>query len=208
MVRSVLGAVVLATNPLSPSTIAALLGLDPGDVFPLLSSVHSLLILPEDFDHPVQTFHKSFPDFIVDPARCANPRFCVRPPDQHTELLVGCLRVMNRKLERNVCRLPDGVTNAEVKDLKRRTEQHIDKTLEYACKSWHKHLSDLTSTQKLGIIPVLRQFLEERFLFWLEALSVLGATREAVDALEMTEQWLDVCCISLSAFFKSLLRRI
>ena len=59
-VRSVLGAVILATNPLSPSTIAELLGLDPGDVFPLLSSLHSLLVLSEDVDQPVQPFHKSF----------------------------------------------------------------------------------------------------------------------------------------------------
>ena len=78
-VRSVLGAVILATNPLSPSTIAALLGFDPEDVFPLLSSLHSLLILPEDIDQPVRPFHKSFPDFIVDPARCTDPRFCVSP---------------------------------------------------------------------------------------------------------------------------------
>jgi hypothetical protein len=91
MVRSVLGAVVLATNPLSPSTIAALLDFDTEDVFPLLSSVHSLLVLQEDIDHPVRPFHKSFPDFIVDPARCADPRFRVCPPDQHMELLVGCL---------------------------------------------------------------------------------------------------------------------
>ena len=38
-VCSVLGAVILAANPLSPSSIAALLGLDIDEVFPLLSSV-------------------------------------------------------------------------------------------------------------------------------------------------------------------------
>ena len=204
-VRSVLGAVILAANPLSPSAIAALLGLDLGDVFPLLSSVHSLLLLPEDPDHPVRSFHKSFPDFIVDPARCANPRFCVRPPDQHAELLVGCLELMNRKLEKNMCELPNGVANAEVKDLKQRVEQHIDNALGYACRSWHKHLKDTTSTQKLEITPVLHQFLEEKFLFWLEALSLLGAAREAVVALEMAGKWLDVRCNSLSVTFQKLI---
>jgi len=78
-IRSVLGAVVLATNPLSPSTIAALLDLDTDDVFFQLSSAHSLLII-QDVNHPVRPFHKSFPDFIVDPARCTNPRFRVSPP--------------------------------------------------------------------------------------------------------------------------------
>ena len=195
-VRSVLGAVVLAANPLSPSAIAALLGFEPEDVFPLLSSVHSLLVLQEDINYPVQPFHKSFPDFIIDPLRCTNPRFRLCPLDQHTELLVGCLQTMNRKLERNMCKLPDWVLNSEVVDLKERVKEHIDQALEYACRSWHKHL--------VGTIPahvgqILHQFLEKKFLFWLEVLSVLGAAREAVDALEATAkcEWVGVCRIPL-----------
>ena len=97
-VWSVLGAVILAFKPPSPSMIAALLGLDPGDVFPLLSLLHSLLTLLEEINDPVLPFHKSFPDFIVHSARCTDPRFRISPPDQHAELLVGCLKLMNRKL--------------------------------------------------------------------------------------------------------------
>ena len=164
-VQLVLGTVVLATNPLSPSTIASLLGFNTGGVFPLLLSVHLLLILPEDINKPVQPFHKSFPDFIIDPAWCTDPRFHVHPPDQHAEILFSSLELMNKRLEQNMCKLPDGVTNAEVKGLKQRTEQYIDKALEYACRSWHKHLDIATPIQKLKITPVLHQFLEEKFLF-------------------------------------------
>ena len=194
-VRSVLGAVVLAANPLSTSTIATLLGFDPEDISPLLLSVHSLLILQEDIDHPVQPFHKSFPEFIVDPTRCTDPRFCLHPPDIHTELLAGCLELMNQKLGQNTYKLPDTVTNVGVQDLKQRTEKYISKALEYACRSWHRHLSDTTSAQKLKI--TLQQFLEEKFLFWLEVLSVLDSTSEAVDALEMAGKWLDVSSIKV-----------
>ena len=194
-VRSVLGAVVLATNPLSSSTIAALLGLESGEVFPLLSSIHSLLAFQEDIDYPVRPFHKSFPDFVVDPTRCSDQRFRVHPPDHHTELLIGCLETMNRELEQNMCGLPDRVTNSEVVDLKERVEENISQTLEYACRSWHKHL---TGTIPAHVAPVLHRFLETKFLFWLEVLSVLGAAREAVDALEATAkcEWEDVCWIS------------
>ncbi|KAF9779846.1 hypothetical protein BJ322DRAFT_1129720, partial [Thelephora terrestris] len=191
-VRSVLGAVILAKNPLSQSTIAALLGFDSEDISPLLSLVCSLLILPEDINHPVQPFHKSFPDFIVDSTRCTNPRFCIYPPDQHAELLVGCLELMDRQLKQNMCKLPDGVKNAEVKNLKQRAGEHISKPLEYACRSWHKHLDNTISTQKPKITHILHQFLERKFLFWLEVLSIYGAAREAVDALEKMEKWLDV----------------
>ena len=191
-VRSVLGAVVLATNPLSPSSIAALLGFEYEVVLPLLSSIHSLLIFQEGTDHPVRPFHKSFPDFVIDPTRCGNPRFRILPPDHHTELLVGCLEIMNLKLERNMCGLPDGVINSEVGNLKERIEEHISQALEYACRSWHKHL---IGTIPAHVAPVLHRFLETKFLFWLEVLSVLGAVREAVDALEATAkcQRQDVC---------------
>ena len=100
-----------------------------------------------------------------------------------------------------MCNLPDGVTNEEVKDLKQRTEKHIDKALECACRSWHKHLSDTTSAQKLKVDPLLHQFLEKRLLFWLEVLSVLGATREAVNALGKSQKWLEVCYVFLFPVF-------
>ena len=192
-IRSVLGAVVLALNPLSPSAIAMLLGFDIEEVSAILSSVYSLLTFHEDdHDQPVRPFHKSFPDFIVDPARCANPRFRVYPPDQHTELLIGCLDLMNRSLEPNVCKLPDGVINSEVDDLKERTKQYICRALEYSCRSWHKHLVDTTPARRLEITPALHRFLEGKFIFWLEVLSVLSVAREAVNALEAAARWLDV----------------
>ena len=85
-VRFVLGAVVLAENPLSPSTIAALLKIDPEGVFRRLTSIQSLLIL-HDYDSPVRPLHKSFTDFIVDPTRCTDERFCVSPSNHHPGLL-------------------------------------------------------------------------------------------------------------------------
>ncbi|KAF9642792.1 hypothetical protein BDM02DRAFT_1875568 [Thelephora ganbajun] len=190
-VRSVLGAVILAANPLSPSAIGTLLGFDTEDVLPLLSSIHSLLTLQEDTNQPVRPFHKSFPDFIVDPTRCINERFRVSPPGHHPELLVGCLNLMNRTLEKNMCKLPDTVTNSEVPDLRERTERYIDPALQYACKSWHKHLVDEHTVRTPMITSAFHRFLENKFLFWLEVLSVLGATREAVDALDLVTKWLE-----------------
>ena len=190
-VRSVLGAVILAANPLSPSTIAALLGFDTEDVSPLLSSVHSLLIFKET-NYPVRPFHKSFPDFITDSDRCINQRFQISPPNHHLELLLGCLELMNKTLEKNMCNLPEAVKNSEVDDLHERAEKYISHALRYACKSWHKHLIDKQTANIPKITSALCHFLEKKFLFWLEVLSVLGAVREAVDALEATTRWLKV----------------
>jgi len=192
-VRSVLAAVVLPASPLSPSTIAALLGFRTTDVFLRLSSVHSLLLL-QDIDHPVRPFHTSFSDFITNSARCINERFHVSPSSHHLELLIGCLELMNRTLDKNMCKLPDNVTNSEVEDLRERSERCIDHALRYACISWHEHLINIDEhmAHTPGVTSALHQFLKEKFLSWLEVLSILGAARVAVDSLEVAIGCLEV----------------
>ena len=51
-------------------------------------------------------------------------------------------------------------------------------------------------------IGILNEFLEEKFIFWLEVLSVTGAVRHAVDALEEIVKWLDVRYTSSSVDFQ------
>ena len=192
-IRSVVGAVLLATNPLSPSAIATLLDFDVDDVFPLLLSAQSLLII-QDINCPARPFHKSFPDFIVDPDRCTDQRFLVSPPYHHSQLLISCLDLMGRTLEKNMCKLPDGVANSDVNDLKERTERYINPALRYACRSWHSHLvgGQAASVNRFEITSALHRFLESKFLVWLEVLSALGAVRIAVDALQAAMEWLEV----------------
>ena len=193
MVRSVLSAVVLVANPLSTHAIATLTGFDCNTVQSLLESVQSLLALHEDIDHPIQPFHKSFSDFITDPVRCTDLRFYI-PPDYHAELVIRCLELMGKSLKENMCSLPDYALNSEVLDLQERIkESGIRGGLEYACRLWHTHLQ--TNTDQIAdVISALRDFLEGKFLFWLEVLSVLGVVGDAARALNATMKWLNEVC--------------
>jgi len=193
MVCSTLSATVLVTNPLSISAIATLTGFRCNQVQRLLELIQSLLMLPEDLDHPVQPFHKSFPDFITDPTRCSDPRFYISP-DYHTELAIRCLELMGESLKKNMCSIPNYALNSEVEDLPKRVEESgIRGALEYACRSWYKHL--ITTTHRTAdVVSALRDFLEGKFIFWLEVLSVLGATGDAVRALTATTKWLNEVC--------------
>ena len=96
-------------------------------------------------------------------------------------------------------RFPDPITNNEGSNLQRRARQEIDSGLQYACELWHKHLANSSKApaQMLKITSVLHQFLEGKFLFWLEVLSALGMTRHAVDALDIAARWLEVCQFSV-----------
>ena len=94
-----------------------------------------------------------------------------------------------------MCELPDAVANSDVGDLKERTEEYIHPALRYACLFWHVHLveADTKPAHTPTITSTLHQFLENKFLFWLEVLSVLGAIRNAVEALQIIADWLEVC---------------
>jgi hypothetical protein len=161
-----------------------------------LRLIQSLLIFNEDSDQPVKPFHKSFPDFITDPSRCADERFYVSPGGLHSELVVNCLGLMDKGLERNILSLPHYSLNSHVEDLEARIMNHISVALQYACRSWHIHLT-MAKNYSPSIIPLLQLFLEKKFLAWLEVLSVLKATRTAVLALENLMSWLQEVCFSM-----------
>ena len=194
MVRSVLSTVVLAANPLSQSAITALTGLHSNHVQCLLGLIQSLLIIPEDPNDPVQPFHKSLPDFITDPSRCVDTRFHV-PPHYHLNLALNCLEIMVKLLKRNMCCIPDYALNSEVKDLPEKIKAGgIPGALEYACRSWYKHLI-VAKDKTADMVTTLHHFLEGKFLFWLEVLSVLGAVGDALHALIKTTEWLNEVCL-------------
>jgi len=94
-----------------------------------------------------------------------------------------------------MCQLIDGVANSDVSDLNERIKQYIDPALQYACVSWHTHLIgvDMAPAHVPAITPTLHKFLETKFLSWLEVLSVIGAARNAVEALQAALGWLEVC---------------
>ena len=191
--RSIVSAVVLVMNPLPLSAITNLMGLDCGTVLSVLEPIQPLLVLHEDVDQPTQPFHKSFPDFITDSSRCSDPRFYVSPGN-HIDLFLRCLELMGRSLRKNMCSIPDFFLNSEMEDLAERIEASgIRGALEYACRYWFKHLV-LTEDRTSDALSALRDFLEKKFIFWLEVLSVLGVVDAAVHALGATLRWLNQVC--------------
>ena len=67
--RSVIGAVLLAFNPLSKKSLSDLLTNfnTLSGISTALRSFHSLLLIPDGVGDPICPFHKSFPDFLMDP---------------------------------------------------------------------------------------------------------------------------------------------
>jgi len=190
--KLVVGAVLLVFHPLSINSLSDLLrncSTSP-TIYSTLHNLHSLLLIPDSPEGPVRILHKSFPDFLTDPARCADQRFFINPPIHHREILFSCLNVMKRELKRNICQLDDHVLLSEVKDLPERRTTYIGGTLEYACCFWANHLMESPSSgPDEEVYKAIDEFFTTCFLFWIEVLSLMGKLDASVYAINYIRQW-------------------
>ena len=192
--RTVVGAVLLAFNPLSMKSLSCLLhGFDtPSEISTALNSIHSLLLIPESAEDSIRVFHKSFPDFLTNPKRCQDMRFFVDPPIHHMEILLSCLDLMEERLKRNICDLDDHAVLGDVDDLSSQQRKgHIGDGLEYACQFWTKHLVkcpvsgyDVERVQK-----AIDKFFTTHLLFWIEVLIIMRNLDVSVHSINDIQQW-------------------
>ena len=189
--KSVVGAVLLVSNPLSVATLSHLLG--ASDILTALRSLHSLLIVPTNKSDPapIRALHKSFPDFLTDPERCTENRFFIDPLIHHRDIFLSCLNFMKANLKRNICQLDDYASLSEVQDLYSRKNVHIGGALEYACRFWASHLAKSANSgaEVEEVSEVIDEFFENYFLFWIEVLSLIGKLDSGVHALNNISKW-------------------
>jgi len=191
--RSVVGAIVLVSHPLSIRTLSDLLENcgTPSRIYNALRTLHSLLLVPDNIEEPVHIFHKSLPDFLTDPMRCTNNQFFIDPPIHHRGILLSCLNLMEVELKKNICDLDDYVVLSEVRDLSTHQKTHIGDALEYACCFWTAHLMEIVSCSFdiEEVQKAIDTFFTNCFLFWVEALSLLGKLEVGMYALSDIEKW-------------------
>ena len=187
--KTVVGAVLLVFNPLSSRTLSDLLKVS--GILTTLRSLHSLLLVPDVQGDPIHTFHKSFPDFLTDQKRCKDKRFFVDPTVHHAEILLLCLKLMARRLKRNICNLDDYDVLSEVQDLSTCKKGCIGDALAYACKFWTKHLLEIPSNSPCieEVQRAIDQFFTIHFLHWIEVLVLTRNLETGVHAINNVEQW-------------------
>ena len=146
--RSILGAVALAPSPITPSTIAKLLGIGLREVLHHLQKFEALFIVKDD-DSPIQPLHKSVSTFLTNPSK-SDQWFYICPRTHHKKFFVECLKlIIEMKKGRKFCPV---VTMPREKN-----EKSINAALLYACGSLHKHV---TSGMLTDYTPPLRFELE------------------------------------------------
>ncbi|KAJ7174723.1 WD40-repeat-containing domain protein [Mycena filopes] len=166
VLHDVLAAIVMAHTPLSAESIADLTGRTIPEVGNAVGDIHSILNV--DDEGLVRVVHPSVRDYITNLARCApNSPWHVDAVAGNSFLGIGCLELIGRRLTYNFMNLVQTVDF-------RRTQVRRDS-------SW-------TAPQYNGPAST-NQFFSSGFLPWLEVLSVLKRSRDAIRLLGKLHSW-------------------
>ncbi|KAH7919617.1 WD40 repeat-like protein, partial [Leucogyrophana mollusca] len=176
--HNVLSIILTAQRPLTISAIKQLLSVSQSersvDIVPYLYSV-----LSYDLDNPaapVQILHPSFADFLFDVSRSGQDAY-INKDTAHKDLAIACLkRLCTKGLQRNICNLTLTYWGWDSGDLA--------EEITYACIFWVDHLSASAESSIALIVPYIEVFLQEHLLHWLEAMSILGKSRETIRLLD------------------------
>ncbi len=148
----------------------------------LLSNVNS-----SDESLPVIPLHTSFRDFLTNKEKSGH--FFVSLREAHRQLAHSCLGLLLKDLKFNICNLESSyLANKDVEDLRSRVLKHVPPALLYASRFWDDHLERIDFETDLFV--QLRTFFENKFLFWLEALSLTSNVGLASPALSALNVWL------------------
>ena len=115
--RRVVGTITLLRRSLTISALAQLLQLTPAALRYALRGCHSILIIPDEDDKDIKSYHASLRDFLIDHDRSYD--YFVGP-EQHEAITQHCLCIMVSGLVHNAIG---------------------DDTLGYACQYWCYHFS-------------------------------------------------------------------
>ncbi|KAJ3283358.1 hypothetical protein HK104_010416 [Borealophlyctis nickersoniae] len=119
----------------------------------------------------IQVIHKSFADFVTDPARCTDERFFIDRRNMAGKVAVMALKwVMS--LKRDACEIQDAsLFNSEILDLSSRIAEHLLDHLIYSCKFWVHHLEE--GAMSIELAELCEKFSTQKLLEWLEVLSLM-----------------------------------
>jgi len=172
--RKIVGSIIIMFDIMAAKEIAKLLHLRT--ISTTLASLHSVLSVPVNEGQPVRIFHPSFRDFLLDSHRCLDSRFSIDLKEAHITLFRNCIMVL-AELRQDLCNLREpGISVGDIPE--HIIQQYIPAHIHYACRYWFHHFQLGNPIQE--DMDRILQFLEQDFLHWLEALSLIKEASNGV----------------------------
>lgn len=201
--REIVGSIVVLESPLSIASLANLLNIPQENVNCRLDLLHSVLSIPVDEGMPVRLLHLSFRDFLLDPQKRGRSPFWIDERETHERLANKCLQLMSnpKVLRQNMCNLPrPGTLRNEIDS--RTIGDSLPPEVRYACRYWVHHLEQ--SKGRICDGDPVYIFLQKYFLYWLEAMSLIGKASESIHIIDSLQSLTDVRFSSYSILVPTL----
>ena len=190
-VQSILGAIVVAREPLTDEQLSRLLRLELGVVRGILSRLRPLL--QWSGGKPAQPLHASFTDFLCDPKRCDDPQWHIDTTSHHNDLASFCFRVMRQDLKFNICGIETSHRrHVEIEGIQERIDQAITCVLMYASQYWADHLELGSSAPDSSLMDGVMDFMIYRHLYWIEVFSLKNQMSRIFGILRKAADWAKV----------------
>jgi hypothetical protein len=172
MTKKILATIIAIRERLNLYDLASLLNVAPHDIWENTDRIRAVVNVPPSGENGVvSTFHASFIDFLTTSGR-APENIRITLSSAHQDLANGCLKIMNSGLHFNIADCKTSyLLNSE------QTLATIPAALKYASLHWAHHID--AADDATSLLPGLEKFLFEKFLFWLEVLSVSGVGSRA-----------------------------
>jgi hypothetical protein len=167
----ILQTIVCMKEATTPRVISDLLGCDIDDVMCTVESLHSVLFTRGPSE-PIYIVHASFHDFLV---HQAGDTFRCDARSIHRQLSRSCLSWMQDHLRFNICNIRSSFIPND--DLPPPLEI-IGDSLAYACRYWWPHFKSCDHTTQIRMSPDVSRMMEEKCLFWIEGMTLLGYERD------------------------------
>ncbi|TDL15727.1 hypothetical protein BD410DRAFT_796117 [Rickenella mellea] len=181
MFRRVVGTILFLRERVSCEDLSSLLNTSDSvvDVRGALMHLHSVIKVPtadepyKEEDEPnrrgkgpsktIEIFHKSFHDYLTDPARCTDHRFFISPPLQHRIIASTCLNAMINSLE-------SALSHLIYEEEKPPKDFELPRWLKYACYHWTEHVLVCQSDSEL--LHLTHTFFVTTSLIWIMSLVI------------------------------------
>ncbi|KAI9784183.1 MAG: hypothetical protein M1839_002689 [Geoglossum umbratile] len=197
--REIVGSIVILESPLSISSLAHFFQISKEDIRCRLDSLHSVLSIPDSEDLPIKLLHLSFRDFLIDPQKRGKSPFWVDERETHERLVSKCLELLSSPegLRQNMCELLNpGTLRSEIDE--QEIAIYLLPELQYACRYWAHHLEQ--SDRHIYDGDPIHLFLQKYFLYWLEAMSLIGETYKCIHIIKRLQALTESNTSTVSSF--------
>lgn len=182
--------VVCARTPMSVDALCGLLRMHRNQLFKLLGQLFPFLHVSED-GTTVLVWHQSLYAFMLNPQYSGKFHCDVRQHNQQLALI--CFEIMKDVLRFNISdREISCALDTDIPGLFDQAHQVISYQALHACCHWGYYVESAAPSETL--FSTINDFLSNRLLHWMEALSLRKLMREGTSALSRVEKWLQTHC--------------